>query len=736
MAQRNADEAKRTLHRLFAARARDAVAQGDTVAAAQYALAGMRLAPANMEEYRTALAMAMHEAGEAQPPLERGAGGWSAAPFAPDGRLVMTGDREGTARVWRAADGRLLKALRSADGDIRGAAFSPDGSRAAVARAGKALSLYSSTSWKLLWTRALTDIPDDVSFSPDGAQVLVRSSGIATLWSVSTGEAWQLPNSGFRYNSVAAFTPDGAHVVGVDSLGVLRVWRTADRGTALEKTVYPAALGAELSADGSVIVVGGPYGANVVRVSDGETIANASVSRLESVAVSPNGRYFAAGTFGGIVHVWRTANTEQPTTMDELMGASVTDLAFSPNGMLLAAADAKGLVRVWSGTRPMAALRGHRAGVRALTFSSDSKSLSSVGEDGVSRIWPLADVRIEAELRRQRPVWDVLPSADGSRMLIRDLGGATLVRTSDFAELASVQTGLAALSPEGRRFATVEDQGQRIEVRPFEEADASAARTLEVGEHRARSVAFAPDGRYLLVAGDAARVWRVSDSKLVRTLKGHIGDVRHAVWSPDGSRIATAGADGTVKLWVAANGKLQATLAAEGAIQALAFSHDGQRLAASGRSGVHVWSATDGLQLTMLPDVNVALAIAWSRDGRLIATAGENAKIRVWLVDTGQLLTILDGHREAVRGLAFTPDGSRLVSAGADNVALVWNVRRLAEDANTLQRAACTQLLGPAWRRVSIADHQSDPLLRSEWAQERDVCEDVEGVELLPELSD
>src|SRR5262249_6995679 len=126
-------------------------------------------------------------------------------------------------------------------------------------------------------------------------------------------------------------------------------------------------------------------------------------------------------------------------------------------------------------------------------------------------------------------------------------------------------------------------------------------------------------------------------------------------------------------------------IACRGRVQGVAFSPDGQRLAAalSGfqRGGntlpgeVQVWDARDGRPILTLRDhASGVNSVATSPDGRLLASAGDDATVRVWDAATGQLLNTMKGHDGPVRGVAFSPDNRQLASAANDKTVKVWEV--------------------------------------------------------------
>lgn len=122
---------------------------------------------------------------------------------------------------------------------------------------------------------------------------------------------------------------------------------------------------------------------------------------------------------------------------------------------------------------------------------------------------------------------------------------------------------------------------------------------------------------------------------LVRTLKGHKNKVWDCTFSPDGKLIASASADGTLKLWEVDTGKVKATL--------------------KGHT-VRVRSC------------------AFSPDGKLIVSASMDKTLKLWDVATGKEKTTLKGHSDWVRSCAFSPDGRLIVSGSWDRTLKLWEV--------------------------------------------------------------
>lgn len=190
--------------------------------------------------------------------------------------------------------------------------------------------------------------------------------------------------------------------------------------------------------------------------------------------------------------------------------------------------------------------------------------------------------------------------------------------------------------------------------------------------------------------------WYYCDRLLHRNLKtlyGHFGPVRSAIFSPDSQKVVSGSDDGTVRFWDAGTGKEILVFREHAtAVHAIALSPDGKFvLTGHGDGTATVLEAVSAKELfTLKATIGEIRSVAFSPDGKRIAISGRDGSAEVWDPVSRAKLFDLRGHTDAVWALTFSPDGRRIATASWDGTAKLWD----ATDGSELQS------LGPHAGRV------------------------------------
>ena len=201
----------------------------------------------------------------------------------------------------------------------------------------------------------------------------------------------------------------------------------------------------------------------------------------------------------------------------------------------------------------------------------------------------------------------------------------------------------------------------------------------EAHRHYMQEIDLSHDGRLVVSASRdrAIALWDIASGQIVGSVDGHPGLIEDVVLAADGNRVFSAGERGTIYQWAMPEGAQQRLYRAHrDTITTLGLGADDTRLLSASRDGsAIVWDTGTGSQLVRAEHGSPLTAGAISPDGRNFATADRFGGLALWDAVTGDARWRLpSAHRGIVKGLRFSSDGDRLVSAAADGSARVWDV--------------------------------------------------------------
>jgi WD40 repeat protein len=570
------------------------------------------------------------------------------AAFSPDGKTIVTGSDDRTARLWHAATGQPIGSPLAHGGEVIAVAFSPDGKTVLTACLDKSVRLWDAATGQPIAPPIHHGCGGAVAFGPDGKTFLAGcSDGKAQLWDTTTGLPVGTPISGTGNFHSVAFSPDGKTIVTGSWDGTARLWdaTTGRHIGGLLKHQSPV-LSVALGPDGKTLLTASKDGTG--RLWDATTReplsppVKAHHNRIRAVAFSPDGKALITGSTDKTARLWDTA-TYQPIGTPMQHQGPVVAVAFSPDGKSLITASSDGTARLWDAAvyQPVRSILEHAHPVRAVAFSPDGKIVITGSSHGEASLRNPADGSLLCPpLRHRARVNAVAFSRDGKSVLTGSLDGT--------ARSWNTATG----QPAGP---TLPHQGS------------------------VSAVAISPDGKTFLTGSQdhTLRLWDAASGALVGKPIEQPGDVDSAAFSPDGKTFVTGYDIGSAQLWDAATQTpIGAPLSHSGAVSAAAFSPDGSTLVTGCEDGmVRLWDPrTRTLRVPPLRHQAWVFSVAFSPDGKTVLTGCEDASARLWDAGTGMQLGPPLGHPGPVVSVTFSPDGKSFLSGSEDTRARIfWN---------------------------------------------------------------
>jgi WD40 repeat protein len=193
------------------------------------------------------------------------------------------------------------------------------------------------------------------------------------------------------------------------------------------------------------------------------------------------------------------------------------------------------------------------------------------------------------------------------------------------------------------------------------------------------SANFSRDGKFVVTSSEDKLV-RLLDAKTgdrLNIFAGHTGWIFNASFSPDGKKIVSASADGTVRVWDILSGRTLILIPVrDGWAMSANFSGDNDKVIVGVQNGsVKVYNLMGNVLRTFAGHHGMINGAALSRDGTRIVTATADNSARIWDLRSGDLRMAFHGHEGWVNSAAFSFDGTMIVTASQDKTARLWDVR-------------------------------------------------------------
>lgn len=579
-----------------------------------------------------------------------------AVTYSPNGRWIASASWDGTAKLWDAASGQLLRTF-----------VNP-----------QLVTHSSGQSTLQYWTNTLVN---SISFSADGHRLLTGGSQAVdlsptnelTLWDAETGQPlWRLATNSLNYawcsptDSNLAFAMTGfprTNLALID-LQTGKPIRFFNDGRP-DKICF--------SPDGRQFARWDRETRRVTLQSlpEGKTTATMDDGRayVTDMAFTPDGRTLALGNmWRGSVDFFDVA-TQRPVGQLPGRPGRLIALAISPNGKMIASGGyGRQEIHLWDlqSQTELRQFQGHRGVITALTFSPDSQHVASCSDDGTVRIWDVFPAAPAPPITNAFGAFAFSPDATllltqgtNGRVRLWQLPGQRVIQ-----EWQAPRFQCAVFCADGLVLACVEAAGNAVCLRYPLAAGAQAD---------VASNSFAEPERFLI------------GSPRTNSLRGVASACLEFQLSSDAAIAVTGHTNGTVAFWDVASGNLRQKIEGQFMhlnqpveISALAISADSSVVAAL---SLHptietTWDLRTGKLISRCPVIGMNQPLAISADGQRVATGHEGPSFAVNLrrFDSLKLDMSLRGHRDYNSAIAFSPDNLTLATGGADGVLKLWHL--------------------------------------------------------------
>ncbi|TWT29590.1 Serine/threonine-protein kinase PknD [Posidoniimonas corsicana] len=631
--------------------------------------------------------------------------------FSADGKYLLSGSYDNSLRLWDVDQNQTLKTLRGHGSGVRACAFAPDGRWAASGGQDQSVRLWDIAGYeesRILRGRVLNDHSDAVlsaRFSADGSRVITASRDRSSkLWDAENGSLLTTFQEGHEYlASSAVFFDNGRRVATGAGDNSVRVWDVAAGAELFDLRPTGRAGALAVSPDGRWIATGGPDNqARLWPARDGAepVVMSGHAEEVTAAAFSLDGALAATGDNRGVIRLWSFDGEQwRPSHVMQGHSRTITALRFAGDRLISASGD--NTCGQWdpaTGQEDRRLVLKHPDWVSSLDVSSDGRLAVTSCEDGLARVWRLADASLLAE--HAGPLQPVAESNQRPRRKAYTHVSFSPAADQVLLTLPADRAALAWRWREGGDPRPALAAGQRPKQLWVAEFAGSADRVLTIGGNDAQlwdarqpqpvvsfsphgavsSASLSPDGRLAATGSwdNSVKLWDTQTGRSVRKLEGaHQGYVNSVMFSPiSDDELLTASDDGTAVLWRLGEGEPQRSVLRghRGRVLQAVYSADAQRVLTAGSDKTaRLWDR-QGAELQVFNGHEWAvLACAISPDGQRVVTGSQDNTAIVWSVETGRPIATLSGHTASVTSVAFSADGRRVLTGSQDRAAKLWD---------------------------------------------------------------
>lgn len=609
--------------------------------------------------------------------------------FSPNGKFVATASQDNTARLWNISLNQVEFIIKH-DNNVADITFSPDGKLLATASWDKSVQIWTVEGIQKHKLEFKNEI-DKVLFSPNGEKLAVLEESLAymeaylnndpnwlnvahegdlTIWDLKSNRQVLKISSYVGFNDAGfdlsgfydfIFANDGRSIITAGRDDNVRFWDTISgyEITSISHKGLPS-----LQETNNLLLTSnndGLSGLAAATVWDIKTqrllikkyyseSKDGNLSTTIQFAIfNPNGKQFVVATEDKIFIENIFGGREYSTIRHK---DDVSDIAFSPNNQLVATASSDGTTIVWNLVKNKEETRlGLDFPISNVSFSPNNHYLGLGGGEWVDYI-KVKKQNPQFENQSYAIVWDLKNSREVMKLAHHDA-----VWGIDF-------------SADGRFIATASADYTACVW------DATSGEKLFCSDHPGYvyEVVFSPDSKLVAMASsEDAQVWDVeTQQEIFMFHSDHVYKrISQVAFSQDSKRLATAGWDGTGRIWDIKTKKQLIEVHHEQILKDVVVSPDGKYLLTSGDDNTaRVWDLSSGAEIAQMNHEGMVNSVDFSSEGNYILTATSDGLVRVWDINGIEVARFT--HDAFLHDAKFSPNQNFIASASGDGTARIW----------------------------------------------------------------
>jgi WD40 repeat protein len=698
--------------------AREALLRGDPLTAAQHLSLAYEATPQD-PAVRLLLHNAMNGLDGLSTVLAGNSGTFTNVAVSPVTGFVLTVSSDGEAQVWNAANGKVLATFGRSGNEynqVHEAAFTPDGKRVLFANDSDACLEDIAAGKKIPFSAGQNQRFVSLVLSSDGKTVI--------------GAVWTGVGDKFTTQIIAYSSSDGheiSHAAVPNSYAILDAPGSGAR----------------------TVLIGGPISAGtqsagrqvlVIESSTGKTVAQVLLATNDMALVSPQGE---------LILVNHLSPTQPPDIYSAQTGAKVAELStngvtasratWSPSGRYVLSAElvsGHANEALWDTSTWKPIHVWPNVVWSATTIDPTESLLASVTDPGGIAVWDLHSGNPLKSFNDSICAGNLLGaptamsshiefSSDNARLI--DAGGGNCATIWNWRQVPSSQLVYSgngatvngvAFAPDGQQAVLAGNDGKTVVWNATTGAVEFTlqSKTAQPGAGVPMAL-FSPDGKEVMTGGSfqPAALWNAANGSPLGPLNFDthaivIGDtIRVGVGRP-GNRGVTFSSDGWGALWDLAARKQLASLHTENGatVRSVSFAAGETEFVAADASGyAFVFDALGGTLKRRLGNQGtplVAAEIAPQSDR--VLTADANGRITIWRLADGRVIQSINGTvgAPAVNDVHFSPDGSTIIAACADDKVRTWNSQTGQPELTVAEETVPGELSFPVALRSDMAN--------------------------------